>query len=172
MKATPPEITEAFSEAVIYVFERALNSKIDMSLARIDGKEDLFCSAISCVGEETLSFILSFEANSAMAITEAYFGLALALDSPDLKDAIGELVNVVAGYAVENLEKVDILTEMSLPLFAHSVDELQTDGKMIGCTLYKVKDIAFDLRIYPGRVARTSLPGKKPYDASEQSQPV
>jgi CheY-specific phosphatase CheX len=61
----------------------------------------------------SLSWVLTQE--TAPAIVQKFAGFKIPFDSPEMGDAAGELVNVLAGEVVAQLEDRRIKVQMSLP---------------------------------------------------------
>jgi chemotaxis protein CheX len=55
---------------------------------------------------------------SALALTKALAGIDIPLESTDMTDAVGELVNILAGHVVERMETAGHKSSMSLPMVA------------------------------------------------------
>jgi CheY-specific phosphatase CheX len=71
---------------------------------------------ISFVGDTKWSLSMLLVDPTASRVAEKFCGLSLPFDSPDLGDAVGELVNVIAGEVIAQLEKRRVRAKMSLPL--------------------------------------------------------
>ena len=63
----------------------------------------------------TGSVSLCFTNDSAMKAYEAMVGEEVDKITPDVKDCVGELINIVAGYAKKDFSKYDIDFHISLP---------------------------------------------------------
>ncbi len=67
------------------------------------------------MGDVEWSLWLGFPAATAIGLTEEFAGGELALDSPDMADAIGELANMIAGDTKTRLHEMGTAVQLSLP---------------------------------------------------------
>lgn len=63
-------------------------------------------------GDITGSVVLSFAKDTAMKLVSAFAGTAIAAESPDFADAVGELANMVAGGAKKD---IGVAASISVP---------------------------------------------------------
>jgi chemotaxis protein CheX len=67
-------------------------------------------------GSPPWDLTLLLPAATAPALAQAFVGFEIPLDSPDMNDAVGELVNVLAGHVIERLDAAGHKTAMTLPV--------------------------------------------------------
>jgi len=72
-------------------------------------------AVISLVGSVEWSICLGLPKDTACALTEKFAGFEIPFDSDDMGDAVGELVNVLAGEVKLKLDKRGVKAELSLP---------------------------------------------------------
>lgn len=72
-------------------------------------------STISFLGDQPWSFSLVLPDRTAAAMAKAFAGFDIPVDSPDMGDVIGEVVNVIAGGICAKLDSKGIKVQMSLP---------------------------------------------------------
>jgi CheY-like chemotaxis protein len=77
---------------------------------------EIVFGTIAIMGGVHWSVTLGFEAQAASRIAEGFTGMEIPPDSPDMGDAVGELVNIVAGEIKRKLEASDMEVEISLPV--------------------------------------------------------
>jgi chemotaxis protein CheX len=76
-------------------------------------------STIAFMGDHAWSFSLVLPDHTAVTLTKAFVGFDIPIDSPDMGDAIGEVVNVIAGGICSRLDAKGIKCQMSLPMVMH-----------------------------------------------------
>lgn len=72
-------------------------------------------AAIPFTGDPPWELTLLFPGATALALAAAFAGFEIPVDSADMNDAVGELVNVLAGHVVERLEAAGWKSRMTLP---------------------------------------------------------
>lgn len=77
---------------------------------------EVIFGSIAVLGDVQWSLVLGFEQTAASAIASQFAGMEIPLDSPDMGDAVSELVNLVAGHVKRLLEKQGVNVEISLPV--------------------------------------------------------
>ena len=70
---------------------------------------------ISLLGDVEWSLCMGLPRATAESMTEHFAGFPIPFDSPDMGDAAGELINILAGEVKERLLSRDITTCISLP---------------------------------------------------------
>lgn len=70
---------------------------------------------ISFVGELKWSMTVLVPEDTALPLVEKFCGFAIPFESDDMADAMGEVVNVIAGEVTVQLEKRRLRGRMSLP---------------------------------------------------------
>lgn len=73
---------------------------------------------ISFMGDAAWSLTCILSAEAAPALALKFTGMDIPFDSPDMGDVAGELVNVLAGEVVAQLERRRLRVQMSLPTVA------------------------------------------------------
>jgi CheY-specific phosphatase CheX len=77
---------------------------------------------ITFLGDVSWSFSLLLPEATAVSLIKTFVGMEIPIDSPDMGDAVGELVNVIAGDIVAKLDARRVKAKMSLPLVARGPD--------------------------------------------------
>jgi chemotaxis protein CheX len=86
------------------------------SLSELDC--DCVAGIISFFGDVSLSVAWVFDGESAPALAQQFARFPIPFDSPEMGDVAGELVNVLAGDILINLEARGSKVKMSLPTVA------------------------------------------------------
>lgn len=73
---------------------------------------------ISFVGTFPWTLILALPQTTAEKIVEKFAGFAISFDNEDMVDAVGELINIMAGVASGEAETRGVISRMSLPSVA------------------------------------------------------
>lgn len=117
---------------------------------------------ISFLGDVSwsLSWVLTEE--SAPVLARRFCGFDIPFDSSDMGDMAGELVNVIAGEIIAQLEQRSIRSQMSLPTIARGnpLELLPESGPGIVQLDYESKEGPFWLRVAVARSRPSRLPGK------------
>ena len=108
----------------------------------------------------SLAWILSRE--TAPQLAQKFAGFEIPFDSPDMGDMAGELVNVIAGEIVAQLEKRRIKTMMSLPTIARGkpLELVPESGPSIVHLEYTSREGPFWFRLASAKNRAVRLPGK------------
>jgi chemotaxis protein CheX len=115
----------------------------------------------------TFSWILTEEA--APAIAQKFTGFEIPFDSSDMGDMASELVNVIAGEIVAQLEKRGIKAQMSLPtvLRGAPLELMPETGPTVARLDYTANEGPFSIRVASANSAKTlRMPGKQLVGAS------
>jgi CheY-specific phosphatase CheX len=124
MSIHPPPFPDVVQPVLVEVVQLSIVETLGMMLGNTpepltcDWDEcpcDGICGTISFLGDPYWSMVFGSSAVSATAIATGFTGMEIDFDSPDMGDAIGELVNIVAGDVVARLEERGVSTAMSLP---------------------------------------------------------
>lgn len=101
---------------------------------------DEIWGTISFTGDMTWSITLGFPRETATQITYAYTCFEIDYDSPDMGDAIGEFVNILAGDIIARLESHEITAVMSLPTIVrgHNIEMVPPHDVTLTHTPYSV----------------------------------
>ena len=160
----PPAVADAVKQA------------IDVTLAAICGEKPVLqtggeppgCCAcvaaiISFIGDVSWSLSWALNEDTAPALINKFVGFEIPFDSPDMGDAVGELVNVLAGDVVAQLEKRRIKVQMSLPTVARgkALELMPEKGTAVAQLDYTSTQGSFWLRLMSakGSQIRQRLPG-------------
>ena len=124
MSIHPPPFPDTVQPALVDVTQLSIVETMGMMLGNApepttcDWDEcpcNGICGTISFLGDPYWSLVLGCPASTATSIAVTFTGMEIDFDSPDMGDAIGELVNIIAGDVVARLEERGIATAMSLP---------------------------------------------------------
>ena len=121
--------TEDFSAAHIECLKRSIDISFnfipDESLKFAGDKHDsgLWMSEgivgiISLIGDLSWSVSLGMPKDTAINFSKAFAGFDIDYDSADMDDVTGELINVLAGDIVAQLDSIGLTVDMSLPTVA------------------------------------------------------
>lgn len=120
-----------FMRAIKNVFQTMLKTDVAIQKPHLktDGKASADVSGvIGFSGDATGCVVLSFTQQAACKVASAFAGMPIAVESPDLIDAIGELANMVAGNAKKDFEGVRI--SISLPSVVIGTDHIIGQSRM------------------------------------------
>lgn len=81
--------------------------------------------SIAILGDVEWSVMLGFEQKAVAGIVEKFVGMDIPIDSPDMGDAVAEMVNIVAGEIKRQLNVHGVNGEISLPV-VNAADSLKT----------------------------------------------
>lgn len=109
----------------------AVKTAVDMTYSSIFGESPVLlpddqqadsgpCVAgiLSFIGNKPFSLSWILTEDAAPVLAQKFTGLEIPFDSPDMGDVAGELVNVLAGEVIAQLEKRGVKSQMSLPTVA------------------------------------------------------
>ncbi len=121
------EHSECVNTAVIEILGATCSVKLqecenDARLA----EDRVIIAVISLMGDIEWSVFLGLPSVTATLLCEKFAGFTIPFDSEDMGDAIGELVNILAGEVKAKLDAKGIKAEISLPsvMRAKSLDVL------------------------------------------------
>lgn len=80
-----------------------------------EARSSAMLTTIGFTGDPPWSLTMLFSAEDAARLATQFAGFDLPIDSPDLGDAVGELLNVLAGEVVAQLDSRQVPARMSLP---------------------------------------------------------
>ena len=117
---------------------------------------------ISFLGEMPWSFAWILSQETAPLLAQKFAGFEIPFDSEDMGDMAGELVNVIAGEIVAQLERRHIKTQMSLPTIARGspLELVPQDGPSIANLEYKSKEGTFWFRLAAAKNHSARLSGR------------
>lgn len=111
-------IVNAVILGVKETFRTMMGTDVDHKPPIIKGDPMTFdgvSAIIGLVGRVTGSLSLHCPEEAALEITAKLLGLDLKTVTPEVKDAVGELVNVVAGVAKRKASESESVFEISIP---------------------------------------------------------
>ncbi len=110
----PPLISDAVRDAAADFFRSSCGLKYQERPDDAQSGAGIM-STIAFMGDQPWSFSLVLPDRTAVALARAFVGFDIPVDSPDMGDAIGEVVNVIAGGICARLDARGIKCQMSLP---------------------------------------------------------
>lgn len=119
--ATHPVITLArcVNDAVVSTFESICGAR-PAEVKEPDGAPAMerVVALISFSGTPPFVFMLALGEQAAGPLVRTFTGMEIEFSSPDMGDCIGELVNVIAGDVVAQVERAGMSAQMGLPTVA------------------------------------------------------
>ncbi len=112
------EILNPFLAATVEVFRTMAGLELRPGALRVKGQEDGSFDVSGVVGftGQVQGFVaLSFRESAALHVAGAFMGEAVAAVDADVKDAVGELANMVAGGAKSALAAAGYDLRISIP---------------------------------------------------------
>lgn len=117
----PRILLTAVIEAVTTSFEPFCGENpVSTGLVKPTAEDFWITTSIPFKGSPPWVLSLLFPLDTALAFTQAFAGMEIPADSPDMNDAVGELVNVLAGHVIERLDVAGRTTKMTLPSVARA----------------------------------------------------
>lgn len=159
----PPAIIDAVKASVVKTYS-AFCGEAPINGTNGHDHEDGPCIAgiISFFGDIpwSLSWVLSDKV--APVLAHKFAGFEIPFDSPDMGDMAGELVNVLAGEVIAQLEQRRIKAQMSLPTVARGkpLELIPERGRFVSRLDFTSKQGCFWLRLASAR--SLSAPGRVP----------
>lgn len=116
---------------------------------------------ISFVGQIPWSLSWILTARTAPAVAKKFAGFDIAFDSDTMGDMTGELVNVIAGEVISQMEQRDIKGAMSLPTVARGspLELVPEQGPSIVYLQYSTSDGPFWFRLAAAKHYASRLSG-------------
>lgn len=111
----PQVIGDAVREAAADFFKSSCGLKYQEKPDEAAESTAGIMSTISFLGEQPWAFSLVLPDRTAIAMAKAFAGFDIPVDSPDMGDVIGEVINVIAGGICARLDARGIKVQMSLP---------------------------------------------------------
>lgn len=106
-----------FIEAVQNVFTTMLSTDTSISKPFLKGSDDSNKTSVSVViglsGGMIGMIAMCLPDQTALKLASKFVGQQMDMDHPDLADALGELLNMIAGQAKSKFDELD--TQLSLP---------------------------------------------------------
>jgi CheY-specific phosphatase CheX len=115
-----PRLPESFPDCI----REAITFTLGMILGEAPEETDCQMSSetfsgvmgtISFAGPVAWSLTLGLPRDTALGLTETFAGFPVDYDTADMGDAVGELVNVLAGDATTRLSRIGFDARMTLP---------------------------------------------------------
>ncbi len=117
--------------AAVKVIVESARAAVEATFSQIWGEAPSFCehppqeSPTSCVagiisfaGDQPWSLSWALARETAPALIQRFTGFEIPFDSPDMGEAVAELVNVLAGEVIVQMEKRRMKAKMGLPMVA------------------------------------------------------
>ncbi|MCU0702473.1 MAG: chemotaxis protein CheX [Fimbriiglobus sp.] len=114
----PPAFAEAVKAAVENTFKAIAGEKPVPKPDVAHPPTPCVAGIISFIGDSPWSLSWFLPSDTAPALAHKFTGLELTFDSQDMGDVAGELVNVLAGEVVAQLDRRRVKVKMSLPTVA------------------------------------------------------
>lgn len=162
----PPAIAEAATAGIEITLNTILGERpVRIPVADAGSQAQTLAAIISFVGETKWSLTVMVTEEVGVAMVEKFCGFAIPFDTEDMADAVGELVNVIAGEVTLQMEKRKVRGRMSLPivlrghglqLVANRAAARQQVGYRVSFGHFAVQFLAAGTSIF------TRLPGKDP----------
>jgi CheY-specific phosphatase CheX len=119
----PPQISAAVRDATVEFFRSTCGLKCEeLAQPNYESSGNEIMSTISFVGNPSWVFSLVLPADTAVIVAKKFAGFDIPLESPDMGDVVGEVVNVIAGGICARLDAKGIKAQMSLPTVARGAN--------------------------------------------------
>jgi chemotaxis protein CheX len=145
------EHIEPFIEATVGLFRNMLSMEVEYLtpylLNRESHHEWEVSGIIGIAGDAKGVVVISFSSNLAAMFTSKLVHREVEADDPDVIDAVGELVNIIAGNAKKGLEQYRL--SISLPSIISGLDHRiawQSEVPIVGIP-FKVAGGSFHLSV-------------------------
>jgi chemotaxis protein CheX len=145
------EHIEPFIEATVGLFRNMLSMEVEYLtpylLNRESHHEWEVSGIIGIAGDAKGVVVISFSSNLAAMLTSKLVHREVEADDPDVIDAVGELVNIIAGNAKKGLEQYRL--SISLPSIVSGLDHRiawQSEVPIVGIP-FKVAGGSFHLSV-------------------------
>ncbi|WP_309715294.1 chemotaxis protein CheX [Armatimonas sp.] len=151
-----PSLVEAVHEAFAQTIAMFAGAELTPKpVDEIDRLCDSICGTISFVGDRNFSAMICCSRESAAELSMAMAGFEIDYDSADMGDAIGEVVNIVAGDIVARMETVGFEVAMSLPTVfrGHDIERVVAHNTLSSCAVYDLSQSQFWVEIVTGQAA-------------------
>lgn len=159
----PPTIVDAVKAALDKTSSVFFSEKPVVQAGAHNGCQGpCIAGIISFLGDVPWSFSWIMTQETAPALAKRFCGFDIPFDSPDMGDMAGELVNVIAGEIVAQLEQRRVKAQMSLPTVARgsSLELVPEKGHGIVHLQYASKEGAFGIRLASAKGSTVRLAGK------------
>lgn len=117
---------------------------------------------ISFVGDRSFTFSWILKKATAPNVAQKFCGFEIPFESADMGDMAGELVNVIAGEIIAQLERRGMKASMSLPTVARGapLELIPEVGPSIANLEYTSSEGGFWLRLAAAKTIAQRLPGR------------
>ncbi len=129
------ELVENINHTDIVPIAKAIGRATEITLGTILGEEPKLkgseeklsesveiAGIMSFVGTANATFAMLMNRQTATNLVYKMLGFEIDFDSSDMNDGVGELVNVIAGEIVAQIELIGYQTAMSLPMVIRAKD--------------------------------------------------
>lgn len=146
-------VTEAVSQTIAMFAGEPKVIKADEAIRVCDG----ICGTISFVGDRNFSVMMCCSRESALELSLAMAGFEIDFESADMGDAIGEVVNIIAGDIVARMEGHGVEVAMSLPTVfrGHDVERVLPHNMISNCTIFELANSSFWIDVIAGQPMHT-----------------
>ncbi len=163
--AISPAVIDGVKQALETTFATICGEKpVERAHGRPIGSGSYIAGIISFFGDVPWSLSWMLPPDTAPAVMLKFVGMEIAFNDADMGDAVGELVNVLAGEVIAQLEQRSVKAQMSLPTVARGTPlELIPDKGAAAIELeYASPQGDFWLRITAPKPSqlRARVPGK------------
>jgi CheY-specific phosphatase CheX len=141
-------MTECVRESVLATFSMLTGAAPRLRPQPCNGAD--LVAVISFIGDhEPWSLVLALPRETALQMAPKFAGFEIEFDGPDMADAVGEIVNIIAGDLVARLEGIDLHSQMSVPSIARgqSIDLVLPDSRELLALHFEGDEGAYSLRV-------------------------
>jgi CheY-specific phosphatase CheX len=146
----PGIILEAIDSSVGAIFSTFLKHRPTVVDCPHGGEStDCVAGIISILGPKKWTIMLLIPRPTAVPLIEKFCTYRIEYDDPDLGDAVGELLSVMAGVIVDELGKLGYESQLSLPtvLPIRSQELLSEVGRETSLLTYETEFGIFQVRV-------------------------
>lgn len=148
--AFPSVLADAVKAAVETTFTAICGEKpVHQPGIERNGHGSCVAGIISFLGDVPWSLACVLPQETAPALGQKFTGMEIPFDTPDMGDVAGELVNVLAGEVVAQLEQRRVKAQMSLPTVArgNSLELIPEKGLTVSRLDFTSKQGSFWFRL-------------------------
>jgi CheY-specific phosphatase CheX len=161
----PPAVADAVHSALTKTFADICGEKpVPQADGSLAGSGACVAGIISFIGDVSWSLSWVLAEDTAPAVVHKFAGMDIPFYGADMGDAVGELVNVLAGEVVAQLEQRRIKAQMSLPTVARGqpLELMSQGGAAVHQREYNSTQGKFWLRLTSAKTSsfRGRIPGK------------
>lgn len=161
--ALPPAIVDAVRTSLDKTYAAFFSEKpVPVANGSDHHHGPCIAGIISFIGEMSwsLSWILTKE--TAPVLAQRFAGFEIPYDSSDMGDMAGELVNVIAGEVVAQMEQRQFKSQMSLPTIARGnpLELMPETGPSIAYLEYASKEGPFWFRLAAAKHHSSRVSGR------------